>query len=189
MSNFELNADMLVEQAVQGEKGAFSSLYGAYSDKIFRHVFFRVPERADAEDITQEVFIRAWRAVGRYRAGKVPFVSWLMVITKNLVADFYRGRKNHAILDDTSSTCASDIDIQRDVESRIDADKLRRAISRLDKPRQKVLMMHFIDDMSYSEMSRALGKSEGAIRVAVCRALVDLKSRIDPKILTASNRS
>ncbi|MDO8577696.1 MAG: RNA polymerase sigma factor [Dehalococcoidales bacterium] len=177
MSNFELGGDILIEQAAQGDSNAFSSLYDTYAEKIYRHVCYRVPDRADAEDITQEVFIRAWRAVGRYRNGKTPFFSWLLVIARNLVADFYRIRKNHALLDG-DAPYASGIDIEKEVEASQKKDELQQAISKLNKVKQKVLIMRFIEDRSYPEISRALGKSEGAVRVLVFRALMDLKKII-----------
>ncbi len=178
MSNFELSSDALIEQAVQGNSDAFSSLYDAYAEKIYRHISFRVPDQADAEDITQEVFIRAWRAVGRYHKGKTPFFSWLLVIARNLIADFYRIRKNHTLLENDKTSYASNIDIVKDVEVSQKKDELQQAISKLNKTKQKVLIMRFIDDLSYSEISFALGKSEGAVRVLVYRALTDLKKII-----------
>ncbi len=181
MSNFELSSDALIQQAVRGDSSAFSTLYDAYAEKIYRHVSYRVPDRADAEDITQEVFIRAWRAVGRYRLGKTPFFSWLLVIAKNLIADFYRIRKNHTVLEGTGPY-ASAIDIEKEVEASQKKDELHRAISKLNKTKQKVLIMRFIDDLSYPEISRALDKSEGAIRVLVYRALIDLKKVAGAKL-------
>ena len=180
MSIFEITGDVLIEQAIEGDSNAFSSLYHAHAEKVFRHVSYRVPDKADAEDITQEVFIRAWRAVGRYRIGETPFISWLLAIAKNLIADFYRLRKNHVSLDDTTA-CASGIDLERDVETSLKKEELRIAISHLGKVKQKVLLMRFIEDRSYPEISLALGKSEGAVRVLVYRALVDLKKKIGSK--------
>jgi RNA polymerase sigma-70 factor, ECF subfamily len=177
MSTFELTGHLSIEQAVQGDRNAFNSLYSCYAERIFRLVCYRVPEKADAEDITQEVFIRAWRAVGRYRIGTAPFLSWLMVIARNLVADFYRGRKNNVLLDE-NTPYSSGIDIEREVEVSLKQDELRRVISRLKKVKQKVLIMRFIEDRSYAEISQVLGKSEGAVRVLVCRALLDLKKEI-----------
>jgi len=179
MSSVELTGDVLVEQAVQGDRNAFSNLYDVYAEKIFRHVFFRVPDRADAEDITQEVFIRAWRAVGNYRIGKTPFFSWLLVIARHLVADFYRIRKPHTLLEDCNTTYSSGVDIEAQVEDNLKRDELRQTISRLKKVKQTVLIMRFIDDLSYLEIGRILGKSEGAVRVMVFRSLVDLKKIVD----------
>ena len=189
MSNIELTGDILVEQAVRGDRDAFSSLYDAYADKIYRHVSFRVPDREDAEDITQEVFIRAWRAVGRYHIGKTPFFAWLLAIAKNLVADFYRIRKNHAILDDSAIPCCSTIDIERQVESSLNKEELLKTISKLKSVKQTVLIMRFIDDFSYAEIGAALGKSEGSVRVLACRALSDLKKLIDAESMAKKRES
>lgn len=178
MKNLDFSDDLVVEQAIRGDRNAFSTLYDIYAEKMYRHISYRVPNQADAEDITQEVFIRAWRAVGRYRIGKTPFFSWLLVIAKNLIADFYRVKQDHALLEPNAS-CPCDIDIQKEVEVSQKKDEVRLAISKLNKAKQKVLVMRFIEDRSYPEICHKLGKNEGAVRVLVYRALHDLKKNIN----------
>jgi RNA polymerase sigma-70 factor (ECF subfamily) len=174
----QLSDDLLIKKAATGDKSAFAALYDRYVEQIYRHVYYRVSCQADAEDITQEVFIRAWKAIRRYQRGEALFVSWLLVIARNLVTDFYRARKKDDLLEDKNIPTTPDTSPEVALERRFEKDELRKAISKLKDLKQKVLIMRFIDGFSYSEISRALRKSEGAIRVIQYRALLDLRKII-----------
>ena len=80
----------LVARAIRGDAEAFGDLYAEYLDAIYRYVLLRVGDEASAEDLTEEVFVRAWEALPRYKAHKYPFSSWLYRIAHNLVVDAYR---------------------------------------------------------------------------------------------------
>lgn len=69
---------LLVERAVQGDAETFGKLYDLYVDRVYRHVYYRVGNQADAEDLTSQVFLNAWRAISRYRPMGRPFVVWLL---------------------------------------------------------------------------------------------------------------
>ena len=177
MSKDQLSDDVLIQRAAKGEQAAFAALYDRYVEQIYRHVYYKVTSQSDAEDITQEVFIRAWKAIGRYRKGEALFVSWLLVIARNLITDFYRSRKKDISLEDKNIIIASD-DPQTTAQLSFERDELRKAISQLKEIKQKVLIMRFIDGFSYPEISRVLRRSEGALRVIQCRALLELKEII-----------
>ena len=89
----------LVEQAIQRNPSAFATLYELCVDRVFRHVRWMVPDQSDAEEITQEVFVKAWKSIQRYRWTGVPFVGWLIAIARNAIVDYYRSRRNLRILD------------------------------------------------------------------------------------------
>ncbi|MBI4282905.1 MAG: sigma-70 family RNA polymerase sigma factor [Chloroflexi bacterium] len=167
--------DTLIQRAAQGDRDAFTALYDRHIDQVYRHVYYRVSNQADAEDIAQEVFIRAWRAISRYQKGESLFVSWLLVIARNLVTDFYRARKKETVLDQEDIPTDSGADPEAVVENNFTQSELREAISKLKGIRQTVITMRFIDGFSYLETSRILKKSEGAVRVIQYRALLDLK--------------
>ena len=80
----------IVQQAQNGEAAAFGQLYEIYSDRVFRYVAYRVDSDADAEDITEDVFIRMLEAIGSFKWRDVPFSAWLMRIAHNRVIDYYR---------------------------------------------------------------------------------------------------
>lgn len=172
--------DALIQRASRGEREAFAVLYDKYVEQIYRHVAHKVPTPDDAQDITQEVFIRVWRAIPRYRKGEALFVSWLLVIARNLIVDFYRSRKKNAVLEDEREPASTQGGPESEVEALFSRRDLKKAISKLKGPQQKVIEMRFIDGFSYEEISRAIGKSEGAVRVIQHRALLELKKIIGP---------
>ena len=81
---------LLVRRAISRDPEAFGRLYDMYVDRVYRHVYYRVGNVADAEDLTQQVFLKAWQAIDRYKKTASPFLAWLMTISHNLVVDFYR---------------------------------------------------------------------------------------------------
>ncbi len=168
--------DSLVERAIQRDRAAFTALYDKCVDRVYRHVYYRVPSQGDAEDITQEVFIRAWKAISKYRKTGAPFEAWLFAIAHNLVVDYYKIRKESIPLDEARVSGANDgADPEKMAEAIINRSYVRDAISKLKGEKQKVILMRFIDGFSYSEIARTLNKSEGAVRVIQHRALNDLR--------------
>lgn len=69
-----------------------------YVDRIYRYIYYRVSSVADAEDLTQQVFLKAWQAIVRYKKRASPFIAWLMTISYNVIIDFYRTRKSNACI-------------------------------------------------------------------------------------------
>ena len=179
--NTEIAADidLLVEEAVGGDANAFGRLYDMYVDRIYRHACYRVGSTEDAEDLTQQVFLRAWQAIGRYKKTSSPFLTWLMRISHNLVIDFYRSKKDKTYLDFEIASSDSHSNPERVVEMEFDQQQLRRAILRLSADQQQVILMSFIEGFSYSEIASTLGKSEGAIRVIQHRALKKMRNILE----------
>ncbi len=166
----------LVQQAVEHDRAAFARLYDKYVDRVFKHVYYKVSNQHEAEDITQETFIKAWEAIGGYRRTGAPFAAWLIAIARNLVIDHYRARKKIVPLED-----GIEVKIDPDknpellAEASFDRADIRSAILKLKEDKQKVVMMRFIDGFSYTEIAQTMKKSEGAVRVILFRALGDLK--------------
>ena len=164
---------LLVKRAVRQDREAFAALYDKHVVKVYRHVYYRVSSKYDAEDITQEVFIRAWKAIGKYRRTGAPFVAWLFVIARHLIADHYKARKKDPAPLDETQTYINNGDTSS--EDSFDKDHVKNAILKLKGARQKVIMMRFIDGFNYGEIAKLLNKSEGAVRVIQHRALNDLR--------------
>ena len=77
----------LVRQAKTGDSDSFGTLYDAYLERIYRFVYFRVEDQQTAEDITSQVFLKAWENLGRFQIGGTPFLAWLYTIAHNAVID------------------------------------------------------------------------------------------------------
>ena len=167
--------DVLVEGAMGGDADSFGRLYDTYVSRVYRHIYYRVGSIEDAEDLTQQVFLRAWQAIGRYRKTSSPFVAWLLRIGHNLVIDAYRSKKDKAYLDFEMAASDSHSSPERVAEMEFDQQQLRRAILQLPSDQQQVILMNFIEGFSNAETASALGKSEGAIRVIQHRALKKMR--------------
>jgi RNA polymerase sigma-70 factor (ECF subfamily) len=169
--------DYLVERAIKRDRAAFTALYEGCVERVYRHVYYRVYSHVDAEDITQEAFVKAWKAIGKYRSTGVPFGAWVITIAGNLVADHYRKQQKAASLDEVyEKDPGRDSDPEKQAEESFSKAVIKEAVLKLKGDKQKVIMMHFIDGFSYEEIARALHKSEGAVRVIQYRALVDMRS-------------
>jgi RNA polymerase sigma-70 factor (ECF subfamily) len=171
----------LLQQAVRRDRTAFSTLYDLHIDRVYKFVFYWLPSQADAEDITQEVFVRAWRSIDKYKVSESPFIAWLITIARNLVNSHYRSVKRLVPLDDMDP--AGDSNPQKEAEINFTRDYVRDAIMKLKGDKQSVIQMRFISEMSYEEVAKAMNKSEGAVRVLQYRALKELKG-----IMEKSNR-
>jgi RNA polymerase sigma-70 factor (ECF subfamily) len=171
--------EKLVDRAIDGDGDAFGRLYDMHVDRVYRHIYYRVSNTADAEDLTQQVFIKAWQAIGRYKKTASPFLAWLIKISHNLVIDFYRSRKSEAYIDFDIVATKPETDPAHLAEAQFSQQEIRRAINKLHGDQQQVILMRFIEDFSYAEIAAALGKSEGAIRVILHRGLAKLKTILE----------
>ena len=172
--------DYLVEKAIKRDQASFTALYERYVERVYRHVYYRVSNHADAEDITQEVFTRAWKAIGRYKRTGAPFAAWLITIAGNLVADHYKHRQKMPVTDAGYDNAPGEptADPAGMAEISFSNAVIKKAVLKLKGDKQTVIMMHFIDGFNYEEIARTLKKSEGTIRVIQYRALTDLRKML-----------
>lgn len=148
-------------------------------DRVYRHIYYRVGNEADAEDLTQQVFLKAWQAIGRYKKMASPFVAWLMTISHNLVVDFYRTRKDRAYLEAEVLADGPASRPEQTAEASFEQQRLRRAISQLGGEEQQVVILRFIEGFEFAEIASLLKKKEGNIRVILHRALVKLRNILE----------
>jgi RNA polymerase sigma-70 factor (ECF subfamily) len=159
----------LVRRASAGDAQAFGELYERHLTRIYRYVFYKVGNAAEAEDLTEQVFIKAWEAIGRYRDQGVPFAAWLFRLAHNQVIDYQRTRKETAILDEImESTGPSPDDV---AAARLGIQDLRCALAKLTPEQQQVVILRFVHGMSHAEVATIMGKNEGAVRALQHRAL------------------
>lgn len=168
----------LIKRAVHGDRAAFGTLYERHLDAIFRYVYFRVGNSADAEDLTEDVFVSAWENLSTFKPeGQNSFLSWLYRIAHNRVIDHYRKRQPQSW---TSEQLALEEAIIPSVEEAahisFDTRRLAKAISQLEETEQEVIILRFIEGLSHGEVANVIEKSEGASRVIQHRALLNLKT-------------
>ena len=165
----------LVEQAVAGEADAFGELYLLHLDAIYRYVYFRVRDAGDAEDITEQVFLKAWEALPGYKPGAYPFKSWLYRIAHNLIVDHHRRQRTRAILlpEDRDYASKQPAVLEQVIEAE-EMTALAQAVAQLPEDQQQVIVLRFIEGLGYEEVAHILYKSQAACRVLQHRGLVAL---------------
>ncbi len=167
---------VLVRRAIKGDAAAFGKLYELHLRAIYRYIFFRVGNAHIAEDLTEEVFVRAWEAIGSYKPGKHPFTSWLYRIAHNLVVDHQRKRWEEPLdTTETTNRPSRTIPPEELVVLRQDVVMLIGAVQTLEQEEQDVLILRFVEGLSHRDVAKAIGKSEGASRVIQHRALSKLQ--------------
>lgn len=178
-----MKEEELIQKAQMGESWAFGALYDAYLPKIYRFIFVKVSRKSDAEDLTHQVFLNAWEHIRSYKFQGFPFSSWLYRIAHNAVIDFYRTNKNPMSLELVSENSLGEVpDAFNEIDQKLNFAITKVALSRLKPDEQSVLLMKFVDDLSNKEIAKALGKSEGAVRVTQHRALKQLKLYLNDAI-------
>ena len=159
----------LVKRAKRGDPQAFASLYDRYVDRVFRMVRLRVSDEMIAEDLTSEVFMKAWDNLGRYKTRGYSFGAWLFRIARNAIIDHYRLSKEHEELDQAEHTPSGAVEsavIQSDL-----SDRLKSRLKSLTSDQRSVLEMKFLMGLSTEEVGAVLGKDQGAIRALQMRGL------------------
>ena len=169
----------MVQKAIGHDASAFGRLYDMHIDRVYRHIYYRVGNQADAEDLTQQVFLKAWQAIGRYKKMASPFIAWLMTISHNLVVDFYRTRKDRAYLEAELLADDSTLSPERATEAGFQQQRLRRAVLQLSGNEQQVVILRFMEGFEFAEIASLLKKKEGNVRVILHRALMKLRSILE----------
>jgi RNA polymerase sigma-70 factor, ECF subfamily len=162
----------------------FSELYQAHLRDVYSYAYYRIGNHHDAEDITEQTFLQAYRHFERAQreSNGRPLRPWLIRIAHNLAANYYRdrSRKPQTHLDDAAILSAP-LDTERVVEEREEVKEVLAGVSKLPDDRREALIMRFALDMDNREIARALGRSEGATKVLIHRAIRQLEQGLDER--------
>jgi RNA polymerase sigma-70 factor (ECF subfamily) len=167
--------DALIRRAQALDPGALAELYDRHFDGIYRYLFTRVRHQADAEDLTEQVFLKMVDSIQRYRPRGVAFSSWLYRIAHNLLVDRYRRAGRDAV--ELSSQVHDDrphADPAVMAQNSDDRRRLIAAIQRLTPEQQQIITMRFIDNLDVEEIARLTHRRAGAIHSMQHRALASL---------------
>jgi len=165
---------VLVGQAKSGNAEAFGQLYDAYVERVYRYIYFRVTDDQTTEDLTSQVFLKAWEHLDRYKPGGSPFIAWLYTIARNAVIDFYRTRKQTVPLEEVGALALDEEALDDRMDRQFDVMALRTGMQQLTEEQQQVLTLKFIAKLSTQEVAHMMGKREGAVRALQMRALQTL---------------
>ena len=162
--------ERLLIEAAQADPRRFAALYERHFERVYAFVARRARDRAEAEDLTSEVFHRALAHLGRFEWRGAPFLAWLLQIARNAVADRWErvARERGA-----AASAPEDAGDLADVDRRA---MLAQLVGRLPGDQQRVIVERFVEQKSVHEIARGLGRTEGAVRQLQFRALESLRA-------------
>jgi len=175
-------SEQLLIEAAQKDPRRFADLYEANFERVYAFVARRVGERADAEDITAEVFHQALANLHNFEWRGVPFSAWLFRIASNAIADRWQraaresGSPPSALADDPPDPSAS-----VDPEAIEKCARLFRLVAELPADQRSVIEMRFTAGKSIAEIARELGRTDGAVKQLQFRAVRSLRTRFEKK--------
>jgi RNA polymerase sigma-70 factor (ECF subfamily) len=170
----------LVREAVNGDQEAFARLYEVHFDRIYRYVYLKIGDRAEAEDITQQVFLSALRSITSFKWQGTPFTAWLFRIAHNQIVDYLRRKTRRPVLMDIDETLpGGGGDPEHMVELSLNIERLSEATRHLTRAQQEVLSLRFAGGLSIEEVSRVMGKKPGAIKALQHAAVVALRKLLE----------
>lgn len=155
-----------MRRAKAGDDEAFRFLYLSYCDNVRGYVRSRLRNDEDAEDVTQQVFMRVVSAIGRYQQRDVSFVAWLLRIAHNACVDHVRRSRPQAVLDDAEPAAPR----LPDTERRELAAALQSVFAELPDDQRKVLLMRHVAGMSPAEIAVTIDRTPGAVHCLHHRA-------------------
>ena len=170
-----LNEESLILRAKQKDEEAFARLYEEYFDKIYRYVALKVGDKMEAEDIAQQVFLKAIKSISSFKWKGYPFSAWLFRIAHNQVVDYFRKSKKRVSVALDESLVADEDDPPEIFERKLDIEKLASATKQLTPAQQEVISLRFAGGMSIIQVAQAMGKSEGAVKALQHSAIVSLR--------------
>lgn len=167
--------ERILIEAARTDPARFGELYERHFERVYAYVAVRVRRRADAEDLTAEVFHRALAALPRFEWRGVPFSAWLFRIAANAIARRLQSSGREPASDDMEEAEAMPAADLEDAERRA---LLYRAVRGLPDDQRRVIALRFGDEKSIRETARVIGKSEGAVKQLQWRALRGLRARM-----------
>lgn len=173
----------LVNQAREGNRSAFAQLADQFHGDIFRMVYYRIRSQVDAEDITQDVFLKAFRNVSSVKEA-AKFRSWIYSITLNRIRDFQRKKRFRSLFKkedhniDSEPVEAATGDQPQALAQVLKKDFWRQIgliMEKLPKMEREVFLLRFFDQLSIKEIAGVLKKNESTIKTHLYRALAKFK--------------
>ena len=173
-----------VEKARTGDPEAVGWIYERYFDRIYRYVHLKVGEATEAEDITEQVFLKMIEAVGKFHWQGSSFASWLFRIAHNLIIDNARqhSRRPQVPLDPVGEFLPSEGNDPHTLAEQSDIGAhLKECISELTELQARVITLKFAGGLSNAEVAEIMDRTEGAIKALQYSALQNLNKLMTSK--------
>lgn len=176
--------DKFTKLALKAQKGditAASKLYEELFGKVFGFCMNRVANREASEDITQEIFLKLVDKLKSFDPSRGGFLSWFWQLSRNTITDYHRRQKDikFSEVGDNAIENLKPVSPHLSLDNKLSLEKIRDFMKTLSEDDQQVFELHFIANHKYKEISEILGKSEGALRVAVGRLKQKIRKNLE----------
>jgi RNA polymerase sigma-70 factor, ECF subfamily len=149
---------LAVRRAQAGDRDALAYLYARYADNVCGYIRSVVRDHHEAEDLTQTVFVKLTRVIGKYQEREVPFFAWLLRVARNVALDHLRSNRSTPV-EEVRGSDASVCDPSSSSPLR----DLQEALDRLPQAQREVLVLRHIAGLSPMEIAQLTGRSEGSV--------------------------
>jgi RNA polymerase sigma-70 factor (ECF subfamily) len=173
-----MGVDDLVWRAAQGDERAIEELFRREWPAVYRLLSLAVPDAAEAQDLTQEVFLRAFERLDRYQPTAAPFRAYLHAIARNLVRERWRRLGVRLVPLEQAAGLADPVRVDEHVTETLAIEEVQRALQALPAEYQRVIRLRLLEGRSTADVAAAMNRSPGAVRVLQYRALAELRNRL-----------
>ena len=167
--------DAVLVRAAQHDLVAFAALYRRYVTPIYRYLYSRVGNAADAEDLTTQTFVAALEGLPGYRE-RGNFAAWLFTIAHNKAADHHREQHPHLPLDEALDSPRHGEHPLASMMRKEALQRLSTLVAGLEEDKQELLRLRFAGSLTYAQIAQVVGSSEGGVKMAVRRLLRRLET-------------
>ena len=172
-------AEAAILRRIHDDPEAFGELYDLYCDRIYEYIYRRLRDRTAAEDVTAEVFIKAMRAIDGFRPGGPPIGAWLYRIASNTVIDHVRARRSTVSLEVAPDSVDPARPVEEQAIDRVETDRVWQAVDALTGAQQLAVRLRFADDLPLAVIAARMGRTEGAVKLLLHRALAAMRVNLD----------
>jgi len=178
--------ERLVDEARGGDAEAFAAIFDRYHEPVYRFIASRIHRPADAEDLTQLVFVKVLEALPRYESRGVPFGGWLFRLARNTVIDHVRTHKETADLEQVFDRVDQDRGPDEWAMTRQELESVRVALASLTDEQREAIGLRYFAGLSAKEAATAMGKQEGTVRGLQFRAIAALRRHLGIEVADVS---
>jgi RNA polymerase sigma-70 factor (ECF subfamily) len=181
-------AALLVRRCVAGDAAAWEEIVQRYHRRIYNLCYRFAGSADDAQDLTQEVFIRMYRTLNSYDVGRGAFMTWITTLTRNLLVDHFRKTKNDRLTDSLDATASDHEDAMplgdripdggpapdSGVQSRETKETVHEALQKLSPELREAVILRDLQDLDYREIATVLKVPEGTVKSRINRGRAEL---------------
>jgi RNA polymerase sigma-70 factor, ECF subfamily len=161
------------------DDSAIRQVYRLYSDGVFRYALYQLADRAAAEDVAAEVFLRMLNTIERYEYRGVPLQAYLYRIARNLIVDHQRRKGRFTTLGEAPVNKTMSANPALLAEQQLNWQDLRQAMETLTDEQRQVVLLKFVEGMDNKQVADVIGKNEGSVKSLQHRALVALRRTLE----------